>query len=159
MEFKIYGRGGHANVLKELIIQKGYLFGGNFDDRDPELEYVFNVNDKSLLVIGIGNNELRAAISHRVIHKFGTLIHTKADVSPSAHIGEGTVILSGAVIQAGAKIGRHVIINANVVVDHDAIIEDFVSIYPGSYIGGEARIAAGITLSANSIIARGANVD
>src|SRR5690606_19710868 len=112
MEFKVYGTGGHAKVLKDLIIQQGYLFGGNFDDADPELEYIFNVNDKSLLVIGIGNNELRVQIAKRVFHKFGTLIHPKADVSSSASIGEGTVILAGAVVQAGAKIGRHVIINA-----------------------------------------------
>lgn len=154
MEFKIYGRGGHARVLRDLIAQKGYLFGGNFDDADPELEYVFNVNDKSLLVIGIGNNELREQISKKVRHLFGTLIHPRADVSPLTSIGEGTTILSGAVIQSGAKIGKHVIINANVVVDHDAVIEDFVSIYPGTYVGGAAVIKAGITVPANSVIAR-----
>ncbi|MBX9449979.1 MAG: hypothetical protein KL787_09810 [Taibaiella sp.] len=154
MEFKIYGRGGHARVLRDLIEQKGYLFGGNFDDADPELEYIFNVNDKSLLVIGIGNNQLREQISKKVQHLFGTLIHPKADVASSASIGEGTTILSGAVIQPGAKVGKHVIINANVVVDHDAVIGDFVSIYPGTYVGGAAVIKAGITIPANSVIKR-----
>lgn len=159
MEFKIYGRGGHARVLKDLIIQRGYLLGGNFDDTDPELEYIYNVNDKSLLVIGMGDNEMRATISHKVVHKFGTLIHPKADVSPAASVGEGTVVLSGAVIQAGVKIGKHVIINANVVIDHDAVIEDFVNIYPGAYIGAEAVIKAGIEISANAVIARGYIMD
>lgn len=159
MEFKIYGRGGHAKVIKDLIIQRGYLFGGNFDDEDSELEYIFNVNDKSLMIIGIEDNEMRAVISHKVVHKFGTLIHPKADVSPSAIIGEGTVVLSGAVIQAGAKIGKHVIINANVVIDHDADIEDFVSIYPGTYIGAKAVIKTGIEIPANATIARGSIMD
>lgn len=154
MEFKIYGSGGHASVLKDLIERKGFLFGGNFDDADPDLSYIFNVNDKSLLVIGVGNNETRANIAKKVKHKFGTLIHPLADVSPYASVEEGTVILSGAVVQAGAQIGKHCIINANVVIDHNAIVEDFVSIYPGSYIGGESIIRTGLTLSPHTIIER-----
>ena len=152
MEFKIYGRGGYAKVIKDVITQRGYLFGGNFDDADPELEYVFNVNDKSLLVIGVINNEMRAAVSHKIVHKFGTLIHPKAVVSASAIIEEGTVLLAGAVVQAGAKIGKHVIINANVVIDHDAIIEDFVHILPGTYVGNNAVVKSGITIPANTVI-------
>lgn len=158
MEYKIYGRGGHAKVLKDLILLKGHLFGGNFDDADPDLNYIYNENDTASLIIGVGNNQLRRSIAERVQHQFGTLIHPSAYVAHDAVIGEGTVILAGAVIQAGAHIGKHVIINANVVVDHDAVIEDFVSIYPGAYIGGGAIIRSGVTLEANSVITRNSEV-
>lgn len=154
MEFKVYGSGGLARMLKDLINQRGYLFAGNFDDADPDLEYVYNVNDKSLLVIGVGNNTHRARIAQSVQHQFGTLIHPTASVSTEAELGEGTVVLAGAVIQAGARIGRHVIINANVVVDHDAVVEDYVSIYPGSYVAGAATVKAGATVPPHTVIPR-----
>lgn len=154
MEFKIYGKGGLAKVIKDLILLRGYLFGGNFDDADPELEYIFNVNDKSLLVIGVGNNQSRERISESVQHQFGTLIHPTASVSREAEIGEGTVVLAGAIVQAGARIGRHVIINANVVIDHDAVVEDFASIYPGTYVAGAATVKARATVPPHTVIPR-----
>lgn len=154
MEFKVYGSGGIAKVIKDLILLRGYLFGGNFDDADPELEYIFNVNDKSLLVIGVGNNQSRERIANSVKHQFGTLIHPAASVSKDAELGEGTVVLAGAVVQAGARIGKHVIINANVVIDHDAVVEDFASIYPGTYVAGAATVKARATVPPHTVIPR-----
>lgn len=56
--------------------------------------------------------------------------------------------------QPNVKIGKHCIINAAVVIDHDVVIEDYVSIYPGAYIGGAAVITKLKTIAPNQTIER-----
>jgi len=65
------------------------------------------------------------------------------------------VVLAGTVIQSGAKIGKHVIVNANATIDHDAIVEDYVTTYPGVYIGAGAIIGDGTLIHSNAVIMRG----
>lgn len=57
-------------------------------------------------------------------------------------------------MQAGTKVGKHVIINANTTIDHDVVIEDFVSVYPNTYIGGGANITKNKIIEPNQVIAR-----
>lgn len=40
------------------------------------------------------------------------------------------------------------------VVDHDVVIGDFVSIYPGAYIGGNATVTELKTIEPNQVVER-----
>lgn len=163
----IYGGGGHARVIADAIRLNQDQVANFFDDNEdlkkmagkPVVSYHENHMPEAKMIIGIGNNKIRRAITQYIVHEFGVLIHPDATVSDDVLIGEGTVILAGAVIQSGAVIGKHVVINANVTVDHDAIIGDFCSIYPNSYIGGAANIGAGVTIEACTAIPRLATID
>ncbi|RZK58380.1 MAG: transferase [Pedobacter sp.] len=158
----VYGGGGHARVVADAIKLNADHVVIFFDDNEglkelvgkPVMPYHENQSPTAKMMIGIGNNEFRKAISHYIVHEFGTLIHRDAKVADDVLIGEGTVVLAGAVIQSGAVIGKHVVVNANVTIDHDVQIGDFCSIYPNSYIGGSAKIGAGVTIEACSAIAR-----
>ena len=147
----IYGSGGHGRVIADAVERRSarsrVFF---FDDASQPYDAKFKRNRK--LVIGIGNNEVRKKVSETISHAFGTVIHPSAQIASNVEIGEGTVVLANAVIQTGAVIGKHCIINANVVIDHDVIIEDFVSIYPGAYIAGNATITELKTVEANQIV-------
>lgn len=150
-QYILYGNGGHARVLKDLI----HLLGGEvvhvFDSENPYNAEIFpNVE----LIIAIGNSEIREKISQEVCHQFAKLIHPKAVLANDVEVGEGTVILANAVIQAGVKIGIHCILNASTTIDHDVIIGNFVSIYPNSYIGGEAQITNHKTIDPNTVVER-----
>jgi len=81
-------------------------------------------------------------------------LHPNVVLANDVKVEEGTVILANAVVQSGAIVGKHCIINAGVVVDHDVIIEDFVNIYPNSYIGGETRITKHQTIDAITVVPR-----
>lgn len=135
----IYGKGGHGKVVEDTFLQ---LFPEGsieyFDDATNPYDPSYCVANN--VITAIGNNEVRKQIVERVKHEFSSLIHPTAYVSPLATIGVGTVILANAVVQANAIIGDHCIINANVTVDHDAIVEDFVCTYPGSYVAGFAHV-------------------
>lgn len=150
-QYILYGNGGHARVLKDLI----QLLGGEvvyiFDNDNPYNPEIF---PNAELIIAIGNSEIREKISLEVSHQFGKLIHPRAVLANDVEVGEGTVVLANAVIQAGSKIGKHCIINSSIVIDHDVIIGNFVSIYPNSYIGGEAQITNHRTIEPNSVVER-----
>lgn len=149
----IYGSGGHGRVIADAITctdAKAKVFF--FDDATQPYDVAFKPKRK--LIIGIGNNEVRKRISETVSHSFDIVIHPSAQVAKDVILGEGTVVLANVVIQTGTVIGKHCIINANAVIDHDVIIEDFVSIYPGAYIGGNAKVTERKTVEPNQVIER-----
>lgn len=100
-------------------------------------------------VVGVGAvgvSKVRAEVVARLAPKlsgWAPVIHESAWVSPTAEIGEGTVVLAGAVVNTGARIGRHVIVNSGAIVEHDVELGDFVQLSPGAVIGGGTRIGSG----------------
>ncbi|EHQ44001.1 PglD-related sugar-binding protein [Myroides odoratus] len=147
----IYGKGGHGKVVEDTINRIDETIAVEYFD-DATKPYTTSYEPEATVVIAIGNNEVRQRIASEVTHSFDTLIHPTAYVSPSAKIGEGTVVLANAVIQANAQVGKHCIINANVTIDHDAIIEDYVCTYPASYVAGFARVTALQTLKPGQVV-------
>ncbi len=162
--YVIYGAGGHASVVADLVNLQGSKVEAFFDDQPQEASnglikpYAANIHPDSELIISIGNNSIREKVAGKVSHKFGTLIHPSAYVAKDAQLGEGTVVLANAVVQSKAKIGKHVIINAGVCIDHNAIIDDFVLIYPNTYVGGGAILEKGVLVNAGAVILRNAVV-
>lgn len=165
--YLIYGAGGHARVIADLLRTQGIQPLAFIDD-NPSVDHLEGIAVESYnpdehtaaaIIIGIGNNALRRKIAESVSHAPGVLIHPKATVAAGVEPGAGTVILAHAVVQTGAIIGKHVIINAGVCVDHDAVIEDYVHLYPNVYIGGAARIKAGATVDPGTNIPRNTTVE
>lgn len=150
-QFVLYGFGGHGRVIKDAIEKLGGEVVHIFDQNNPYDESLFSNCE---IIIAIGNNEIRSSISKSVTHKLGIIIHPDASVASNVIINEGTVVLANAVIQSGSIVGKNCIVNANVTVDHDVIVEDNVSIYPGSYIGGGARITSKTTIEPNTNVSR-----
>lgn len=160
--YLIYGAGGHAKVLKDLIEKTNLEVYAFFDDSNQISEikgievrpYDASFAPGKLLVLGIGNSRVRKLLFEKVKHGYSILVHPDAVVASDAIIEEGTVVLAGAVIQSGARIGKHVIINANVTIDHDAVVGDFVTTYPGVYVGAEAVVGEGAVINPNSVVMR-----
>lgn len=166
VSYVIYGAGGHAKVIIDLINDLGSEVKCVFDDGDhsegatflgiPVKNYDADLHPESKMIIAIGNNKFRHKLSSRIKHEFAILIHPRAFVSKLAKIGEGTVILGNATIQAEALIGQHVIVNAGACVDHEAVVKDFVHVGPGSYIGGAAIVSESVIIAPLSVIMRNA---
>jgi sugar O-acyltransferase (sialic acid O-acetyltransferase NeuD family) len=152
----LYGGGGYSRVVKECAERLKYKVVAVYDDN----VHPYNAREfsNSKLILAIGNPAIRQKLALKCEHKFGVLIHPYSVIAPDVEIGEGSVVLAGAVIQAGAKIGKHVIINSNVTVDHGAVIDDFCLLYPGVYVGGDARIGAGSLINPNAVVMRLANL-
>lgn len=162
----LYGAGGHAKVIIDILNTARIPVAGIFDDnlKDCTLSgypILGKYNDQELsrpLIISIGNNLIRASLAKKLSEDFGIAVHSGAIVSPSAVIEAGTVVMQGAVIQADAKVGKHVIINTNASVDHDCIIRSFSHISPGVVLCGHVEVGEGTFIGAGSVVTPGVKI-
>lgn len=161
----LFGASGHAKVIKEIIEAQGDNVGCLYDDAphcaDIHGKTVCKASDASVrgpLIISIGSNRARKLISERHPLTFATAIHTKAIVSKTAQIGEGTVVMHGAVIQADATIGRHCIINTGASVDHECQIADYVHISPHATLCGNVTVGEGAWIGAGATVIPGIKI-
>lgn len=171
----LYGASGHAKVVMDILSANGIKVKALVDD-NPLLSDICGVKicheaaGLSPLIISIGSNRDRKMIAECLSCEFGVAVHPSANISESAKIGEGSVVMAGTTVNADVCIGRHCIINTNASVDHECIVEDYVHISPnvaicgkvhvgeGSHIGVGASVIPGIKIGRWATIGAGATV-
>ena len=90
--------------------------------------------------------------------KFGTVIDPSVEMSDLVRIGEGTIICAHTIITVNIEIGSHVIINLDCTVGHDAILKDFVTLYPSVNVSGITNIGHAVELGTGMQIIQGKTV-
>lgn len=90
--------------------------------------------------------------------QFATLVDPSVMRSDRIAIGEGTIICAGAILTVDITIGKHVIINLDCTVGHDALIGDFVTLYPSVNISGNTVINDEVEFGTGSQIIQGKEV-
>lgn len=163
MGWLIYGTGGHAKVvidLLELLEEKiDYMFDDNFEgglyEGHPTGKFTPGLFPMAKFIISIGNNGDRKKIAEKMAsYKATALIHPKSIVSTRTEIGAGSLILANVVIQNDTKIGKHCLINISANIDHEVTIGDYVHIGPGAYIASNVEIGEGAYIGPGAIINR-----
>jgi acetyltransferase EpsM len=160
----IIGGGGHASVVVEAALsdRRGWrILGFVAPNAESELAGRLDVpylgDDTTLqdyatasAVLGFGAlppSDARTLALNRLgamVARWATIVHGSAWVSPTATLGEGTVVMAGAVVQTGARVGAHVIVNSGAVVEHDVSLADHVQVAPGAVIGGGTSVGSGV---------------
>lgn len=182
----VFGSGGHAKVLIDILEKQGSHKIIALVDYRPQhshlYEYSIITEDdffanpiSKMGFIAVGDNFLRQKIVKKVLSKipdfiFVTAIHPSAQIARNVSIEEGTCLMAHTSVNSDSRIGRHVIVNTNSSIDHDCTIEDFVSIAPNAALGGNCHVAKcsavsigavvmhGISIGPNSVIGAGATV-
>ena len=158
----LLGAGGHARVVAETALATGRFSHISFlDDRctgpsqlpdqlgwpvigpitsalDPQIRQKFPA-----ALVAIGNATVRLQWLPRLAaagYELPVVIHPTAWISPSAHLGAGSVVFAQASIQAQAVLGSGAIINTGCSVDHDAQLGNGVHICPGARLAGEVQV-------------------
>jgi acetyltransferase EpsM len=162
----LYGAGGHAKVIADILQCCGKTVAGVFDD-DPAKQFrdfsnlqfpgPFNFSSDEL-IFSIGNNLTRRKLAMRIEANYCRAIHPSAIVSTHSSIAAGSVVMGGALINADAQIGRHCIINSCASVDHDCVVEDFVHISPNATLCGDISVGEGSHVGAGAIIIPGKKI-
>ncbi len=164
---RIYGAGGHSQVIRSVLEESNCLVTEVFDDKPSGKHYAsknvvqgakvnldnFDVKGPPL-IIAIGNNKERAEIAHLLGSQcaYSQAIHRSAIIAPSATIGKGTVVFAGAIVQPNTSIGEHVIINTSASVDHDNVIGNFVHISPKAALSGHVEVGEGSHVGVGAVI-------
>ena len=146
----LYGAGGHAKVIYDIILSNDMLLEYLVDDNPPadffhHLEIYKPTEEllrKHKVIVAVGDANAREKIVNKLhgICDFETLIHRSAFVSRFSELGDGTVVMPQVCVNAEVKIGNHCIINTASVIEHDCVIEDFVHISPTVTLAGNITI-------------------
>lgn len=164
----LFGASGHGKVIKDILNANGIKVEAFADDNPNVNEcggrpVLHDATGLSPMIVSIGVNRIRKMIVERLkannsAIKFVTAIHPSAVISPSAKIGEGTVVMAGAVINADAVIGNHCIVNTGATVDHDCKIGDYCHIAPGVNISGATHVGEGTWVGVGSCVIQCLNI-
>ena len=164
----LFGASGHGKVIKDTLNANGVKVEAFIDDNPNVNEcggrpVLHSAEGCSPVIVSIGVNRIRKMIAERLQAadssvEFATAIHPSAVVSPSAKIGEGTVVMAGAVINADAVIGKHSIVNTGATVDHDCIIGDYCHIAPGAHVSGGTHIGEGTWIGVGACVIQCLNI-
>ena len=126
---------------------------------------VENVKDyeNAYYVCAIGSSRIREKVVNnmKIINpnvKFGTLIDPSVEMSSLVSVGEGTIICAHTIITVNISIGSHVIINLDCTVGHDAILNDYVTLYPSVNVSGITNIGRCVELGTGMQIIQGKTV-
>lgn len=126
-------------------------------------------------VCAIGASNIRKKLIGKIKRenknvRFATLIDPSVECSEYVEIGEGTIICAHSIVTVNVRIGDHVIINLDCTVGHDAILGDYVTLYPSVNISGSVivdhtteigtgtQVIQGISIGNNIIVGAGAVV-
>lgn len=191
----VIGAGGHAAEIDEYIIHSQKVTGikelnviGFLDD-NPEnyaryrlsAPLIGGINEHKVIkghgyIIGIANLKYRRLFVDRFKAEgaeFVSFVHCAAYVSPSAVIGEGTIVGPSANLGPNVQTGKYTLINSRCSLGHDTLLGDYNFIspnvcfsgftevgnenlfginsatIPGIKIGNRNKIAAGMILDQN----------
>lgn len=162
----LYGAGGHAQVIMDIVEACGMRLAGVVDDnaavdecRGVEVTHAYDGG--APVIISIGANEVRKRIADRlqaVGAAFVKAVHPSAIVSPYASVEEGSVVMQGCILQSGCRIGRHCIVNTGAAVDHECVIGDFAHISPHATLCGNVTVGEGTWIGAGSVVIPGVKI-
>lgn len=129
-----------------------HVFGG--------CEYLSALEDV-YAVCAVGSSNVRKKIIEKLKDtsvKFATLVDPSVLYSNSVRIGEGAIVCAGTIITVDVNIGDHVIVNLDCTIGHDAVIDDFVTIYPSVNVSGNVLIGECSELGTGTQIIQGKKV-
>jgi UDP-perosamine 4-acetyltransferase len=183
----VIGAGGHAKVVIEAIRAAAVCEVVGLIDPAPVAPRLLGVpvlgGDEMLTrlrgdgigaaVVALGNNALRERIGLRLRELEFVLpcvVHPAALISPTASLGDGTVIMAAAVVGTETIMGRLAIVNTGAVVDHDNRIGIAAHVGPACGLAGNVHVGdraqlgvgsavrPGIRIGADAIVGAGAAV-
>lgn len=163
----LYGAGGHAKVIMDILEECRTEVSGIVDD-NPDIQTfmgreIISGYRKGIspVIISIGSNAIRKRIAGRLYDEkvvFGTAVSVHAVVSPRAVIGEGTVVMQGSILQSDCRIGRHCIINTGASVDHECVIGDYAHISPHATLCGNVQVGEETWVGAGTVVNPGIKI-
>ena len=176
----LFGAGGFGReVLWQLseinrFAEKYNIIG--FADDTPELQgavingfpvlgdgqWLMDYKKEICVVICVGNSKARKNIYNRIKANsnisFPTVTAKDAKYSDSVRFGQGCIICLSNIFTVNITIGDFAIVNLDCTVGHDAILEDFVTLYPSVNVSGNVKIGSCTEIGTGTNIIQGRNI-
>lgn len=165
----VFGAGGHAKVVIDIIRQQGEFEIEAIVDPITTAEELYGIDIRpsyedlapQRFVIAIGDNRVRK----REFEKMRTtgwspctVSHPSAVIAPDVRVGAGTVIMAGAIINPATVISENCIINTGATIDHDCVIGSHTHIAPGCNLAGTVITEEGAFLGIGTKVVPGIKI-
>jgi sugar O-acyltransferase (sialic acid O-acetyltransferase NeuD family) len=174
----IVGAGGFGrevfDVIEAINAAGGTIeFRGYVDDGPVDEELLARLGSQLLgtsavlgamdvsYVVPIGNGASRRSVAERLAGGASApavLVHPAATVGGDNRIGPGCILTAGSRVTTNITLGAHVHLHVNSTVGHDAMLSDYVSVFPGATVSGNVRIGAGATIGTGSNVLPGVTI-
>lgn len=174
----IFGAGGHAKVVLDVIEKQGLYEPVFIVDDDPALKgttffgYSVLGGREDLLaakpsalaakcLVAIGDNVKRLNVAQWLEehdYELISAVHPSVQLGRGVAIGVNSVVMAGCVINSDTKIGNSVIVNTAATIDHDCTIGDGVHIAPGCHLCGNVSLGPATLLGAGTIVSPGITI-
>ena len=140
------------NSEKHGTIVNGYPVLGGCD-------WVLEHKDEVFAVCAVGTAKTRRRIVER-LHgvRFATLVDPKVQMSQRVEMGAGCIICAGSILTVNIKLGSHVIINLDCTIGHDAVLSDYVTLYPSVNVSGNTFLEESVEMGTGSQIIQGLRI-
>lgn len=146
----IFGRGGHAHVIKSLLPEREIRFVVDVEPQAEDLSsaelFASRPDKEADYYLGIGDNKARRRYfdqlkSHGL--NVASCVAPTAWVARDATLGEGVFLGPGSVIGARTRIGDNVIVNTQSSIDHDCEIGDDTQLTAAVSLGSWIKVGRG----------------
>jgi len=164
----IYGNGGRAKLIKELLLRNNRNYKFKFLKKIKNIDFkeinkTLRKNKDSKFYIGISDPNLQKNYYQKFKKKI-IKINQKPIIDPSSiiksnvKIGKNSLILENAVIGPNVKIGNNVFIGSNSIINHDSKVGNFTTVGHGSNIAGNVKIMSLCFIGISSTIQQNVNI-
>ncbi|HSK96940.1 MAG TPA: NeuD/PglB/VioB family sugar acetyltransferase [Euzebyales bacterium] len=113
-------------------------------------------------VISVASTTLRRELDRAVVRAgkqvVDALVHPTCSIGADVDLGAGAVLTPGVRVASNVTVGRHTHVNFNSSVGHDAVLEDFVTVFPQVAISGYATLEQGVTMGTGSVVIPGVRI-
>jgi sugar O-acyltransferase (sialic acid O-acetyltransferase NeuD family) len=173
VKIAIFGASGFSREVRDIAFILGYeeiIFIDKTKEGRvggfpvvPEKEVYSLAQAGYKFTIGIGNPKIRQEIRDR-FHEldYANLIHPTATFGYEQLVEiarrVGNIICGGARMTNNIQIGNFGVYYLNCTVAHDCIMEDFVTISPGANISGNVKISTGAYIGTNACVLQGKSI-
>ena len=89
---------------------------------------------------------------------FATLVDPHAIVGRNIEIEEGCIVCAGTIITIDATIKQFSIVNLSCTIGHDAILDEYTTLYPTVNVSGHVAIGKGAEIGTGSQIIQGLSI-
>lgn len=159
MKIVVYGAGGHAKVVLDVLEKVGTCAIVGLLDDSAELAGDTRSGYRVLggsaifrglieegvkgMIVALGDNLRRRAVfdaARAAGFELVAAIHPSAILGSRVRIGAGSVLVAGVIVNVDAEIGDNVIVNTSASVDHDCRIGAHVHLSPGVRLAGRVTV-------------------
>ncbi len=124
-----------------------------------DTNYLNSLDNSIFCVCAVGSTRIREKIINKLENrKFANLIDPSVIISDKVKFNEGVIICAGSIITTNIELGSHVIINLDCTIGHDAVLRDFVTLYPSVNVSGETFLNKGSEIGTGTQIIQGKKI-